>query len=98
MEPDVDRSVNTMPIVPVEWLVFVSIVETRAAVFADKMPNAMLLIIFLYVLVKQTTKVIRSPAVDKFQDCVCALFTTTESFNFQLSIIIYRIFVSNVLF
>lgn len=52
MEPDVDLNVNTVLIVPVEWLVFVSIVEIRAAVYADKMPNAMLLITFLCVLVK----------------------------------------------
>lgn len=70
MVPDVDLNVNTMLIVSVEWLVFVSIVEIRAAVYADQMPNAMLLITFQFVPVKQTMKAIRSPAVDQFQDCV----------------------------
>lgn len=70
MEPDVDQNVNIMPIVPVEWRVFVNIVEIRVVVFVDQMPNATLLITFQFVLVKRTTKAIRSPVVDQFQDCV----------------------------
>lgn len=52
MEPDVGLNVNIMLIVLAEWLVFVSIVEIHAAVYADQMPNVMLLITYQFVPVK----------------------------------------------
>lgn len=75
MVPDAGQNVFTMPIVPVEWLVFDNIAEILVQAFAVLQPNVLLLIMYQFAHALETMKVIHSQDVEKCHYHVSTLFS-----------------------
>lgn len=66
-ELDVDPNAFIIRIVPAEWRAYDSIAEIHAQVYAVRLLNVTLPIMFQSALARETIKVIHSPVVEKSQ-------------------------------